>query len=123
MVHVEPSRHPPVRFRGRVWVQGDPSNRQATPEDKLRLAERCIAASRPFDMRPAAGTGLDDLDIVYARREYIPRAVAEEVLERNERSPDHQIRSLRLVTSGGTTRGGLLAVGRDPLGRLPGAYV
>lgn len=123
VIHVEPSRHPPVRFRGRVWVRGGPSNRQATPEDELRLAERSIAASRPFDMRPAPGTGLDDLDIVYACREYIPRAVAEEVLERNERSPDHQLRSLRLVTSGGATWGGLLAVGRDPLGRLPGAYV
>ena len=123
VIRVEPSRHPPVRFRGRVWVRVGPSIRQATPGDEQRLAEKAVASSRPFDMRPAPGTSLDDLDIDYARREYIPRAVAEEVLESNERPPDEQLRSLRLAADGCATWGGLLAVGRDPLSWLPGAYV
>ena len=40
---VEPSRSPPVRFRGRVWVRVGPTVRQATPEEEQRLTERRLA--------------------------------------------------------------------------------
>ena len=45
---VEPSRSPPVRYRGRVWVRVGPTVRQATPEEEQRLSERRRAAERPF---------------------------------------------------------------------------
>ena len=54
---------------------------------------------------------------------YLPAAVAAEVLDRNRRTIEQQLRSLRLVQADRPTWGALLAFGRDPQGRLPGAYV
>ncbi len=122
-VRVEPSRHPPVRFRGRVWVRVGPSNRQATADEELRLAERNLTYHRPFDLRPAPDSRWSDLDLDYARTQYVPSAVAEEVLERNQRPLTQQLRSLRLATGEHATWGGILAVGVDPQAWLPGAYV
>ena len=44
---VEPSRSPPVRFRGRVWVRVGPTVRQATPEEEQRLTERRLRVRGP----------------------------------------------------------------------------
>jgi ATP-dependent DNA helicase RecG len=66
---------------------------------------------------------LDDLDLGYVREQYLPSAVAPEVLERNQRPLDQQLRSLRLLANGTPTWGALLAFGRDPQRWLPGAYV
>ena len=123
VVTVEPSLDTPVRFKGRVWVRVVPSVREGSVEDERLLGERRRAADLPFDMRPANGTALDDLDLDFARNHYLPNAIAPEVLERNERSPEHQLRSLRLIQSGIPTWGALLALGKDPQALLPGAYV
>ena len=109
--------------KGRVWVRVGPSVREGSVEDERLLGERRRAADLPFDMRPANGTALDDLDLDFARNHYLPNAIAPEVLERNERSPEHQLRSLRLIQSGIPTWGALLALGKDPQAFLPGAYV
>ena len=115
-VTVEPSSNTPVRFRGRVWVRVGPSVREGSVEDERLLAERRRAADLPFDMRPASGAGVDDLDMDFARTQYLPNAIAREVLERNERSAEHQLRSLRLVQSDSPTWGAILALGKDPPG-------
>lgn len=59
----------------------------------------------------------------FARTQYLPNAIAREVLERNERSPEHQLRSLRLIQSASPTWGAILALGKDPQALVPGAYV
>lgn len=123
VVTVRPSRSPPVRYQGRVWVKVGPTVRQATPEEEQRLAERRRAGDLPFDMRPARDAGLDTLDLDYARTQYLTRAVAQDVLDQNERSLDQQLRSLRLLFDDTPTWGALLGLGRDPQGWLPGAYV
>ena len=120
---VEPSRSPPVRFRGRVWVRVGPTVRQATPEEEQRLSERRRAAERSFDQRPAGGATVEELDIEYFQAHYLPQAVAQEVLADNRRSTDRQLRSLRLLVDEVPTWGALLGLGRDPQGWIPGAYV
>lgn len=123
VVTIEPSNHPPVRYQGRVWVKVGPTVRLATPEEEQRLAERRRAGDLPFDMRPVAEATTDDLDRDYARTQYLPRAVAPDVLEQNQRPLLQQLRSLRLVVGQSPTWGALLAVGRDPQAWPPGAYV
>jgi ATP-dependent DNA helicase RecG len=123
VVTVEPSSDPPVRFRGRVWVRVGPTVREASVEDERLLGERRRASDLPFDMRPAGGAAVDDLDLDFARDQYLPNAIAAEVLERNERSIEHQLRSLRLIQSGKPTWGTVLALGRDPQAIMPGAYI
>ena len=87
-VQAAPALHPPVRYRGRVWVRVGPTVQQSTAEEERRLGERRQAADRPFDMRPARGAALDALDMEHIRAQYLPLAVAEDVLERNERPLD-----------------------------------
>lgn len=123
-VFVEPARYPPVRYRGRAWVRVGPTVRPATPDDEARLSERRRAGDLPFDQRPCERASLSDLD-ERALREYLPAAVAPEVLEVNRRPFEMQLRSLRLLGAGSSSpvRGALLAFARDPLVWLPGAYV
>ncbi len=120
---VEPSQSPPVRYRGRVWVRVGPTVRLATREEEQRLAGRRRAGERPFDQRPAKGATVEQLDLDYFESHYLPQAVAQEVLADNLRSPDQQLRSLRLLVEDVPTWGALLGLGRDPQGWIPGAYV
>lgn len=87
------------------------------------LTERRRGTDLSFDMRPCPGAALDDLDLDYLRLQYLPRAIAKEVLEQNKRPLLQQLTSLRLVTGEAPTHGALLAFARDPQRWLPGAYV
>lgn len=123
VVLVEPTLHPPMRYNGRVFVRVGPSTRQATPDDEQRLSERRQASYQPFDHRLAPSSSLTNLDLEYAKTQYLPRAIAQDVIEQNERPLDQQLRSLRLVRDDKATWGALLGIGQDPQGWLPGAYV
>ena len=123
VVVVQPSDAAPVRYNGRAWVRVGPTVRQATPEEEHRLAERRRARDLPFDLRPCSGATIDDLDIGYIEAQYLPRAVAQDVLDENRRPLMQQLRSLRLLADEIPTWGALLGFARDPLGWVPGAYV
>ncbi len=123
VVTVQPSSETPVRYRGRVWVRVGPSVREGSVADERLLGERRRASDLPFDMRPAGGATVDDLDLDFVRNQYLPNAIAGDVLERNERSVEHQLRSLRLTDAGAPTWGAILALGRDPQALVPGAHI
>lgn len=123
VVEVRPHAEPPVRYQGQAWVRVGTTNHRATPEQERRLSERRRGGDRPFDHRPSVGAGLADLDLDYFRREYLPNAVAPEVLEENQRTPEDQLRSLRFLTDGQPNNGALLVLGYDPAAQIPGAYV
>ena len=122
VVAVEPSADTPVRYRGRVWIRIGPSVHEGSVEDERLLTERRRAADLPFDLRPVNGARIEDLDSDSVR-DYLSMAVAPEVLERNTRPLEHQLRSLRLVQGAIPTWGAILALGRDPQALMPGAYV
>ena len=122
VVHVATS--PPVRYDGRTFVRVGPSTRVATPEEEQRLSERRRAAHLPFDVQAVAGAKLTDLDLDRFRKEYLPNAVAPEVLEENHRELVQQLAALRMVTPDGEpTVVGTLVLANDPLRFLPGAYI
>lgn len=125
VILVEPSDSPPVRAAGVVWVRVGPTVRAATPHEERLLSERRRAREVTFDLRPAHGVSLADLEQDYLRNCYLPQAVAPEVLEQNERPLERQLRSLRLFPrdSDCPAWGALLAFSRDPLEWLPSAYV
>lgn len=125
VVIVEPSPDPPVRMRGRTFIRVGPRRALASPAEEQRLAERRRAGDAPFDLRPAAGATLEDLDGAMFERDYLPAAVAPEVLDQNQRTREQQLAGLRLATAGSPaapTNLGILVCGRDPLRFLPGAY-
>src|SRR5579884_1314037 len=123
VIAVEPSSGPPVRYQGRTWVRVGPTVREATPEEERRLAERRRAGDLPFDLRPAPEASLEDLDLDYLEGQYLPRAVAAEVLEGNGRPLEERLWSLRLARGRTPVFGAILGFGRDPQAWLPGAYV
>ncbi|MEV4201653.1 ATP-binding protein [Micromonospora globbae] len=123
-VRVNASRTPPVRFENVVYVRPGPSTRRATRDDERVLSERRRSFELPFDVRPAPGSSLAELDLELFRTEYLRQAVAPSVLEENHRSIEQQLASLRLADlDGAPTVLGLLVVGVDPTNRIPGAYV
>ena len=116
VIQVEPAREPPVRCEGRAWVKIGPTVQQASPEDEQRLSERRRSRDRPFDLRPSPEATIDGPDLDYVRFQYLPRAIAQDVLERNRRPLEQQLRGLRLVAGESPTWGALLGLG-IPLAR------
>lgn len=126
VIEVHPSLAPPVRFRGRTWVRVASSTRSATREDEQRLAEKRRSGDLPFDLSTISVASLEDLDTGYFRREYLPSAIAPEVLASNRRSGEDQLRSVRFLGKNGEscpTVVGMLVAGKEPRSFIPGAYV
>jgi ATP-dependent DNA helicase RecG len=122
VVHVASS--PPVRYDGRIWVRVGPTTRIATPEEEQRLSERRRAAHLPFDVQAVTGATVADLNLDRFRAEYLPNAVAPDILQENHRELIQQLAALRLVTPDGQpTVMGVLVLANDPQRFLPGAYV
>jgi len=125
VVEVLPSDLPPVKYRGRVWIRVGPRRQVASEQEERILAERHAALLTTFDARPCQGSSLDDLDTRLFEIDYLPNAVAPEIIEENHRSIEHQLAALRFfdIASGQPTNAGILLFGKDPLKWIPGAYI
>ncbi len=126
VVLVHPSDAPPVRYKGRVWIRVGPRRAPATPEEELRLSERRRHRDLPFDLKPVPQATLDDLDLDFFEKYYLPSSVAADVLAQNQRTIDQQLASLRFATPESPptpTVVGLLAIGKEPDRFIGGDYV
>lgn len=125
VLEIRPSTEPPVRYQGVAWVRVGTTNRRATPEQEQRLTERRRSYQIPFDLRPASdpALSLQSLDLAYFENEYLPNAIAPQVLEANHRDTQHQLAALRFLSNGQPTFGALLILGHDPRHLIPGAYL
>jgi ATP-dependent DNA helicase RecG len=123
LIIVEPSDNPPVRVDGRVWIRVGPRRAQATPEEERRLTEKRRWGNLPFDHHAVLQSTLEDLDLVRFRLEYLPAAVPPETLDENMRTPEDQMRALRLLRGDVPTVTAILVLGKDPRAWLPGAYI
>jgi ATP-dependent DNA helicase RecG len=78
----------------------------------------------PYDLRPRPSARLEELDLDFFERVYLPAAVAPDILEQNARSLEDQMRALRFLDQEGhPTVLGLLVLGKDPRFFVPGSYV
>jgi ATP-dependent DNA helicase RecG len=125
VVEVLPSDLPPVKYRGRIWIRVGPRRQVASEQEGRILAERRAPLLVTFDARPCAGSSLTDLDTRLFSIDYLPQAVAPEIIEENNRSVEQQLASLRFfdLVSGQPTNAGILLFGKDPLKWIPGAYI
>lgn len=126
VVLVHPSHAPPVRYRGRVWIRVGPRRAIATPEEERRLSERRRFRDLPFELQPVAQAILDDLDLEFFEKSYLPSSVAADILAQNERTLHQQLASLRFATTATPsvpTVVGMLAIGKDPQEFIGGAYI
>lgn len=123
VIVVAPHSAPPVSFRGRVYVRVGTTTRIASNEDITRLAERRRVQNQPFDSRPMPGAGTADLNVRLIETQYVPSAVAPDVLERNDRTLLQRMQALRLCSPAGEpAAAALIGFGLDPESWVPGAY-
>lgn len=124
VVIVQPSIAPPVRLRGRTWIRVGPRRAIATLEEESRLAERRRARDIPFDIRPLTSSTIHDLDLDLFKREYLPLAVAPEILEQNMRSIEDQLLALRFMDNNAQpTVLSMMVLGKDPQRHIPCDYI
>ena len=126
VVTVQPAISPPVRVDGRIWVRTGPRQAVATLQDEQVLNDRRRHRDQPFDARPAQGTSLHDLDLLWYERIYLPAAIALDVLEANDRTIEQRLASTRMVLDPQApqpTHLGVLALGLRPLDVLPCSYL
>lgn len=123
VVEVFPSDLPPVRYKGRVWIRVGPRRAMANESEERLLSER--RRVRYFDALPCAESKRTDLSLDLFCLNYLPNAVAPEIIEENQRSTHEQLASLRFydLTKDCPTYAGLLLFGKDPRRWLPGAYI
>ncbi|MBP8141807.1 MAG: putative DNA binding domain-containing protein, partial [Acidovorax sp.] len=126
VVTVWPADAPPVRLEGRIWIRTGPRRGQASAQDERVLTEKRRYRDRSFDTHPISGSTLADLSRSYFENEFLPQAVARDVLEANGRSYEERLASLGLIASVDDptpTVVGLLTLGKSPRTWIPSAYV
>lgn len=126
IVTVWPADSPPVRFEGRIWVRTGPRRDMATAQDERVLSEKRRHRDRSFDAHPIPGCPLEELNRVVFESEYLPQAVATDVLAANARTYEERLASMGMVASVDDptpTVIGVLALGKTPRSWLACAYI
>lgn len=126
VVTVMPSDMPPVRYRGRIWVRVGPRRSIANEQDERVLIEKRRYKNQPFDHYPVSDATLGDLSRVVFECEYLPFAVAPEILEANSRTYEEKLASCGMIVSPTDTIPtilGVLTIGKSPQDIIFGAYI
>lgn len=125
VVDVTPSFETPIRYRGRTFVRIGPRRDIASREEERILSERCSAALPTFDTRPCREATLDDIDIDAITKDYLPKAIAPEVLAHDDRPIEEQLAALHLYNTQWhcPTFAALIMFGKTPRYFMPGAFV
>ncbi len=123
---VWPADAPPVRFKGRIWIRVGPSRRIATAQDERVLNEKRRYRDRHFEAHPVSPCTLEDLNRAAFENEYLPNAVAPDVLAANARTYEQRLASsgmIAAVDEAIPTVLGLLCIGISPRTWIAGSYI
>jgi ATP-dependent DNA helicase RecG len=125
VAEIKPSELPPVRYKGRIYVRIGPRKGVATEAEEKILMERRLSNIRTYDAMPCLGTALADLDILLIKKEFLPKAVAEDVLAEDKRTLEEQLASLGFydLRYNCPTCGAIVLFGLNPERYIHGAYV
>ena len=126
VVTVLPADAPPVRFDGRIWVRIGPRRGLATAQDERILNEKRRYRDKTSDTHPIPGCPLGELNRIAFDNEYLPQAVAADVLAANSRNYEERLASTGMIASiddPTPTVVGVLTLGKTPRTWLPCAYI
>ena len=125
VAEVQPSEFTPVRYKGRIWVRVGPRKSYATEAEEKILMERRLSNIHTFDAAPCFGTSIVDLDVPLIKKEFLPKAVAEEVLAEDKRPVEEQLASLGFydLRYNCPTNGAIILFGNNPERYLHGSYI
>lgn len=125
VVEVQPSKLPPVRYKGRVWIRIGPRKANASEDQERILSERRVSSARSFDALPCLDSEISELATDLFVNGYRREAVDAAVIAENHRDLELQLASLRFFDPKNEcpTNAGILLFGINPLAWMPGAYV
>ncbi len=125
VVEVLPSKFPPIRYKGKVWIRVGPRKAVANEAEERILIEKRISSATTFDTRPCIGSSLDDLNLSAFKEHYLPRAIDTDSLKQDTRAITEQLASLRFfdLRFNCPTNAGILLFGNNPEYFLFGAYI
>ena len=96
---VWPADAPPVRYEGRIWIRIGPRRGHASAQDERILNEKRRYGDKHFESHPVRGAGLSDLSRAIFEQEYLPNAVAPDMLAANARSYEQRLASCGMIAS------------------------
>ena len=125
VIEVQPSPFPPVRYKGVTWIRIGARKAVANEMEERILIEKRISNVSTFDIRPSLGNNINAIAVDIFKNQYLPNAVEEEYLSKDERSIEYQLESLRFYSSNyaSVTNAALLLFGKSPERVIPGAYI
>jgi ATP-dependent DNA helicase RecG len=126
VITVQPSDAPPVQCRGRIRVRTGPRRAIASAQDERILDEKRRYRDLPFDLHPIQHAGLKDLNRRLFEEDYLPRAVAADILEKNGRSYEQRLATCRMIQGVDQlipTVMGCLVLGNLTRDLIPNAYI
>ena len=125
VAEVSPSLLPPVRYRGRTFVRIGPRRDIATEAEERILLERRTSYMATFDAMPCLGATINDIDINYIQKDYLPQVIDTEVLASDRRDMKEQLASIHLydLTHDCPTNAAIILFGNNPQYYLHGCYV
>lgn len=125
MVEVQPHAFPPVCYKGRVWIRVGPRKSVASEADEHILLEKRASNIKTFDATPCFDATIDDIDQQVFKHDYLPKAIPDEVSEKDKRSIKEKMQALGFydVRHDCPTYAGIIFFGKNPERFLGGAYV
>jgi len=126
VITVIPSDMPPVKYQGRIWIRIGPRRAVANEQEERILSEKRRFKTLPYDLYPISFSTLRDLSRSIFENDYLPIAVAPDVLEANSRSYEEMLSSCKMVVSPQDATPsvlGLLSIGKSPQDFISGAYI
>ena len=125
VIEVQPASHPPVRYKGKIWIRTGATKAIANEQEERILIEKRTATAHTFDALPCWESSLENLNLPSIQLEYLPLAIDKETLEANHRALKQQLASLRLfdLVHQKPTNAGILLFGFDPKYFFAGAYI
>jgi len=125
VIEVQPSPFTPVRYKGRTWIRIGARKGIASEIEERILTEKRASKFTTFDIRPCIDASLKDMKLDLFSSFYLPKAIAPEILKKDNRNIKEQLASLRFydLKYDCPTNAGILMFGVNPEYFMFGAYV
>ncbi len=124
-VTVFPSRYPPIKYNGQVWIRLGARKALANEEDIHLLVERRSRYGIRDEELPCDRAKFEELEIDLFKNFYLPRAIDAQVIEADDRPILEQMTSLRFFNQEKNcpTNLGALLFAKHPERFIPSAYI
>ena len=126
VITVMPSDMPPVKYEGRTWIRTGLRRAVANEQEERMLIERRRYKNLPYDLQPVPQAKLSDLSRVFFEEEFLPNAIAPEIMAKDTSSYEERLAGCRMILSPDDpvpTILGVLTLAKNPHDFIPCARI